>query len=405
MRGLVTEQPKKKPNYVGIALILLALAALFAVYFWLKATDRLGMFSSAEAFREWLGGFGAWAPIMFLLLQFAQVLAAPIPGEVTSVAGGLMFGFWRGMAMSALGIAAGSLVAFALARKFGRPLAVKLAGGAVVEKYMDTVNRNSTWLLFAMFLLPFFPKDALSYVAGLTGIAWPVFVVIAFVGRLPGQVVSTLVGSGMISIPWWGWGIIILISAGLVYLSFKYSEKISDRLMGIMKKRVKAKEPEEQGRQAILGNGAKYAHTNLIARDWQSLAQFYIDVFLCKSIPPERHLSGEWIDAMTGIPGVRVEGAHLALPGCEGGPTLEIFSYEPQAEGDEPAINRPGFGHIAFHVDDVRAAVQNVMEHGGGMLGEIVEKDYEELGRLTAAYARDPEGNIIEIQNWNKGSA
>jgi uncharacterized membrane protein YdjX (TVP38/TMEM64 family) len=148
------------------------------------------------------------------------------------------------MAMSILGITIGSLIAFALARKFGRPLVVRLAGGAAVEKYMDTVNRHSAWLLFAMFLLPFFPKDALSYIAGLTGIGWPVFLLISFVGRLPGQAVSTLVGSGMISIPWWGWGIIILASAGLVYLSFRYSERISGWLMGVMKGKAEHKEKE-----------------------------------------------------------------------------------------------------------------------------------------------------------------
>jgi uncharacterized membrane protein YdjX (TVP38/TMEM64 family) len=235
-------KPGKRPNWPGLALLAAAILALCGLYFWLDSLGLLEMFSSKEAFREWLGQFGAWAPVMFLLLQLAQVLVAPIPGEVTSVAGGLMFGFWRGMALSVLGIAAGSLIAFALARRFGRPLVVRLAGSAVIEKYMDTVNRHSTWLLFSMFLLPFFPKDALSYVAGLTGMAWPVFLLISLVGRLPGQVVSTLVGAGMISISWWGWGLIILASAGLLYLSFRYSEKIGDRLMGILRGKPKMKD-------------------------------------------------------------------------------------------------------------------------------------------------------------------
>jgi uncharacterized membrane protein YdjX (TVP38/TMEM64 family) len=234
---------KKKPNWLAITLILIAIAALVALYFWLKSTGNLGIFSSAEIFREWLTGFGVWAPLIFFLLQIAQVLIAFIPGEVTGVAGGLMFGFWQGMGLSILGITAGSLIAFALARRFGRPIVVKLAGGAVIEKYMDTVNRHSTWLLFAMFLLPFFPKDALSYLAGLTSISWLAFLLISLVGRLPGQVVSTLVGSGMISIPWWGWGLILLASIGLLYLSFKYSEKIGDWLMGILKKKVKRNDP------------------------------------------------------------------------------------------------------------------------------------------------------------------
>jgi uncharacterized membrane protein YdjX (TVP38/TMEM64 family) len=216
-------------------MLIAAVVALSALYYWLQATGNLGVFSSKDTFKAWLQSLGAWADAVFFLLQLAQVLIAFIPGEVTGVAGGIALGFWRAMAIGTLGIATGSLIAFLLARKFGRPLVVRLAGGSVIDKYMDTVNRNSVWLLFAMFLLPFFPKDALSYVAGLTGIACPVFFIISFIGRLPGQVVSTLVGSGMISIPWWGWGIIALASGGLVYLSFRYSERISDWLMGVLK--------------------------------------------------------------------------------------------------------------------------------------------------------------------------
>jgi predicted enzyme related to lactoylglutathione lyase len=147
----------------------------------------------------------------------------------------------------------------------------------------------------------------------------------------------------------------------------------------------------------------KYVHTNLIAKDWEKLSRFYIDVFGCKPQYPERNLAGEWIDQMTTIDGVRIKGMHLWLPGYEHGPTLEIFSYEPANERSlQPAINAQGFGHIAFHVDDVAAMADIIIAHGGGMLGEIVQKDYGEIGVLTAGYAQDPEGNFLEIQNWRK---
>lgn len=150
-------------------------------------------------------------------------------------------------------------------------------------------------------------------------------------------------------------------------------------------------------------DGIKYVHTNLIARDWKALARFYIDEFGCAPVPPERRLSGEWLDRLTGIPGARVDGAHLSLPGCEGGPTLEIFSYDPPGEEVPRGINGAGFGHIAFMVDDVSGMAEMMRAHGGGLAGEVVEKDYGEMGILTVAYARDPEGNCIEIQSWRKG--
>lgn len=150
----------------------------------------------------------------------------------------------------------------------------------------------------------------------------------------------------------------------------------------------------------------RYVHTNVVAVDWQRLMQFYCDVFGMRPVPPERHLNGEWIDRMTGIPGVRIDGVHLSLPGYDAGPTLEIFQYRPEAVQEiVQQINRPGLGHIAFHADDVEAVLARLIECGGTALADVIVKDYEGLGRLTAVYARDPEGNVIEIQNWNRNPA
>ena len=79
----------------------------------------------------------------------------------------------------------------------------------------------------------------------------------------------------------------------------------------------------------------RYVHTNIVAEEWQSLAAFYESVLGCKPVPPERNLSGEWLTDLTDIPDVHIRGVHLALPGySEGGPTLEIFSYEPAEPAD-----------------------------------------------------------------------
>jgi predicted enzyme related to lactoylglutathione lyase len=73
----------------------------------------------------------------------------------------------------------------------------------------------------------------------------------------------------------------------------------------------------------------KYVHTNIIAKDWRKLSLFYQRVFGCKPVPPERDLSGQWLDSLTGIDGAHITGEHLALPGYDGQtPTLEIFSYD-----------------------------------------------------------------------------
>src|SRR5438128_5587378 len=99
---------------------------------------------------------------------------------------------------------------------------------------------------------------------------------------------------------------------------------------------------------------ARYAHTNLIARDWRALAAFYERVFGCVPVPPERDLGGDALERGSGVPGATLRGVHLRLPGHgPDGPTLEIFTYNALADGLPVAANRPGFGHVAFAVPDV----------------------------------------------------
>ena len=146
---------------------------------------------------------------------------------------------------------------------------------------------------------------------------------------------------------------------------------------------------------------AKFVHTNIVAQDWRKLARFYEQVLGCVPVPPERDLAGPWLEAATGVPEARIQGAHLRLPGYgEGGPTLEIFQYNDQVEGQEMAINRPGIGHLAFAVDDVGMARQAVLDAGGGEIGEVTTLDVAGAGRVTFVYLTDPEGNILELQRW-----
>jgi catechol 2,3-dioxygenase-like lactoylglutathione lyase family enzyme len=152
-----------------------------------------------------------------------------------------------------------------------------------------------------------------------------------------------------------------------------------------------------------MANGIRYAHTNLIAKDWRKLADFYLTVFNCKPLPPERDLHGDWLDQLTTIPHAHIRGVQLALPGYDNGPTLEVFQYDPPGPPNpDNRINRLGFGHLAFLVDSVDDVLKAVLDHGGTQLGELVKRDYGSLGLLTAVYAADPEGNFLEIQNWAK---
>jgi catechol 2,3-dioxygenase-like lactoylglutathione lyase family enzyme len=148
----------------------------------------------------------------------------------------------------------------------------------------------------------------------------------------------------------------------------------------------------------------RFTHVNLIAQDWRRLVEFYERVFGCTPVPPERDLAGQWLEEGTGIPGAHIRGIHLCLPGyTESGPTIEIFEYDPQEARLATAPNRPGWGHIAFSVEDVPAVRNAVIAAGGGTVGETISAEIAGVGPITFAYVTDPEGNIIELQRWSPG--
>jgi predicted enzyme related to lactoylglutathione lyase len=147
----------------------------------------------------------------------------------------------------------------------------------------------------------------------------------------------------------------------------------------------------------------RFAHTNIVAKNWKSLSEFYIKVFNCKIKPPERKLSGAWLDRATGLQNAVLEGVHLILPGHgDNGPTLEIFTYQKMYDCNPIMANHIGITHIAFEVHDVGQTLDEAIKNGGQLLGQVTEKAVDGAGELKFVYFRDPEGNIVEIQSWKR---
>jgi predicted enzyme related to lactoylglutathione lyase len=143
----------------------------------------------------------------------------------------------------------------------------------------------------------------------------------------------------------------------------------------------------------------RYIHTNIIAMNWEKLVEFYKEVFDCVEVPPERNLSGKWLDLATGLRRAKIKGIHLRLPGYGiDGPTLEIFQYNCIPPHQKTKSNTPGITHLAFSVDDVTDVQNRVVSMGGKAIGDIVKVEVLDYGIIEFAYVTDPEENIIEIQ-------
>ncbi|MBK7629286.1 MAG: VOC family protein [Ignavibacteriales bacterium] len=147
----------------------------------------------------------------------------------------------------------------------------------------------------------------------------------------------------------------------------------------------------------------KYVHTNIVAKNWKRLADFYIKVFGCSIVPPIRKYNGKDLDSAVNIKNVLLRGVHLRLPGYKtNGPTLEIFSYSPVLKKQNRKVNTPGLTHLAFEVNNVNIAYKMVIENGGNKVGKTISLKRSDGKKVTWCYVKDPEGNMIELQKWDK---
>jgi len=147
----------------------------------------------------------------------------------------------------------------------------------------------------------------------------------------------------------------------------------------------------------------KYVHTNIVAKNWKKLADFYIKIFGCSIVPPIRNYKGKDLDSAVNIKDAALNGVHLRLPGYnKSGPTLEIFSYTPALKKQNRKVNTPGITHIAFEVSDVNKLYKKVIANGGKKVGKILTLKRSDGKKVTWCYVKDPEGNMIELQKWDK---
>jgi len=139
--------------------------------------------------------FGAYSPLVYILIQVAQVIIAPIPGGAIEFIGGYLFGAVAGFFYSMIGLTGGSVLAFGLARIFEKVAVEKFVSPGTMRKFDYLVGHEGVILSFLLFLIPGFPKDALCYILGLTPMHWSIFLVISTIGRIPGTLIACLQGA------------------------------------------------------------------------------------------------------------------------------------------------------------------------------------------------------------------
>jgi uncharacterized membrane protein YdjX (TVP38/TMEM64 family) len=216
----------RKTIYQAIILLSILALCFFAFFHYHLYT----FFLDREKAITFIKSFGPWSVLVFISLQILQVILAPIPGEATGVIGGYLYGPILGTLYSTIGLALGSWLAFCLAHIFGEPLVEKIVKAETLRKYDSFLDHKGRFVIFILFLIPGFPKDALSYMLGLSHMRALSFIVISTVGRLLGTVSLSLMGSFARNNQYEGLAIILIGCCVIVFVAYLYRDRLLSRL-------------------------------------------------------------------------------------------------------------------------------------------------------------------------------
>lgn len=165
------------------------------IMYLMYAFGLLDLFVSKQRLLQFIDEHHTNAVVIFIGLQALQVVFAPIPGEVTGLVGGFLFGTFWGVVYSTIGLTLGSWVAFSLAKLVGRPLVESVVSQETIQRYDYVMKHKGLFLAFLLFIIPGFPKDYLCYLLGLGHMGHVSFLAVSTSGRLFGTVLLTLGGT------------------------------------------------------------------------------------------------------------------------------------------------------------------------------------------------------------------
>ena len=184
------------------AIIICLLGGIVAFIFnrynarlWVETGKFYGLLQDRHRLKEIITAFGPYSPLIYMLIQVSQVVAAPIPGGAVDFLGGYLFGVKAGLLYSMIHSIVGSWFAFSMARLFKRWAVEKLVSPKTITKYDYWIGHEGAIVSFLPFLIPGFPKDALCYILGLIPMHLTIFLIISTIGRIPGTLMATLQGA------------------------------------------------------------------------------------------------------------------------------------------------------------------------------------------------------------------
>ena len=208
--------------FILIVFCLVLLYILLDTGFFMVIRDK-------QSLQEYLETKGAWMPVLYVVLQYLQVVILPIPSTVSTLAGVALFGPLQTLLYSLIGIMLGSFTAFFIGRKLGYKAVAWIVGKETLEKWQAKLKGKDNLLLSMMFVLPVFPDDVLCFIAGLSSMSTRYFAIMLTISRILAISVTCYSIDLIPFNTWWGlsiWAVFFALVIVVFTLAYKNLDKI-----------------------------------------------------------------------------------------------------------------------------------------------------------------------------------
>lgn len=154
----------------------------FAALFWLI---KSGQINDTDKIRHMLEKAGPFGPILFILISVFSSYVPIIPMGAMGSIGIALFGTLPAFLYNTCVSYCNCLLAFWLARRFGKRIILWFAAPETVDKYENWLHKWGHYeLIFTVFMfMPISPDLVLCMIAGLTGMKFSHFLIIILLSR------------------------------------------------------------------------------------------------------------------------------------------------------------------------------------------------------------------------------
>ncbi|MDD2476645.1 MAG: VTT domain-containing protein [Dysgonamonadaceae bacterium] len=177
-------------------LIMLAIIIGLPAFVYFEYPEFIDQFRTMESVNDFLEQYKTAGVFVFIGLQIVQIIISVIPGQFIQFAGGYAYGFWLGYLFAIIGVALGTGITFYFARILGRDAIHTLFGKEKIGKFINQLNsKRSFAIIFVLYLIPGFPKDLITYAAGVSQLKFKALLFLSLVGRTPALMGTIMMGS------------------------------------------------------------------------------------------------------------------------------------------------------------------------------------------------------------------